>query len=208
MWWAQTSWWNNIPGVTVTPSSLGLEVAGTVIGPPNPFLGLGGASYRLKFAALFWLGTDRMPPAGCKWVSKATAVVSGTISGSTFGGVWPFGPWPRTMMDPEARQLISSGSTVIADSGEFSLGGGRNPLNELRIIDNANTSASVSMPADGKFPAYSSTPFELDRTQGFGIELDITFYVNFTGTGIITFGSSPSNPVIVGFPQFDIESID
>lgn len=192
MWWAGTNWSSNAPALSLTPGPTGLMVSGSVDGPPSPILGLATRADAINVVAWYWLGTDRIPPSGCEWESRATDESMGGISGLTRGGIVPFGPWPNTAVWLTRRHRIFSDSTLIGDEST---------TETIMNIGDENDTFMGGLPRFGVLPLFSKNKFDFNRNRGLGIELSLTFRIFFRGDGRVTFSG-----VTLALPQFDIRS--
>lgn len=192
MWWAQTSWSQNAPGVSLSPAPTGLTLTGTVPGPPSAPLTLNERIYTIRVTASYWLGIDRMPPTGCEWRSLATDMTMGTITGSTLGGIEPFGPWPVTRLYLRRFHRVFSGTNIIAQNETF---------DTIIDIGDTDTTVSATLPLNGVFTRFATKLFDFNRNQGLAIEVELEFRIFFRGDGALTFST-----VLISVPQFDIRS--
>lgn len=195
MWWARTDW--SVPaGMNAALGPGGVSVTGNVNGAPSSFLSLGEKSASLRVFGQFWLGKDRMPTGGCVFQSAPNAHLTGDLVGMTFGGIWPFGPWPTTTCSLMARQLVFSDGSLIATSQSDS--------QLISSIDQEWQFARATVPRNPFFPVN----FDLNRNLGLAIRLELVFHMFLRGTGAVRFSPfKDSPPFLIDLPQWDIVSI-
>lgn len=195
MWWARTDW-STPAGVNAALGAGGLQVAGSVIGAPSGFLSLGERRASFRVLGQFWLGTDRMPTGGCVFQSAPNAHITGEVAGTTFGGIWPFGPWPTTTCSLMARQLVFSGGALIASS--------QSDTEVISFVDQEWQFARTTIRSNPFFPV----TFDLNRQRGLAIRLELLFHMFLRGTGSVRFSPfADSLPFLIGLHQWDIVSI-
>lgn len=192
MWWAQTSWSSDAPGIAPSFGYAGVTLSGSQDGPPSPPLGLAQRGHNLAVTGWYWLDVGRIPPTGCEWDSLATDMTTGSISGLTRGGINIIGPQPLTNVYMTRKQRVFSGTNQIAQDQS-------GPVQILGIAD-PNSTGSFTLPQFGVFTQFPGSKFDFSRTQQLGIELSLNFRIWFRGDGRVTFN------VTVALPQFEIES--
>lgn len=192
MWWAQTSFFTEAPGLTMTPGPTGIGVSGTVTGPGGIPLGLRAAGYNTDVTSVFWLGPDR-PAEGCEWQSLAFDETTGLVTAVTFGGVEPFGPWPRSLLSVVRRYKVFSDGNLLFEEL---------PRPESVVdVGTQFTTLAASMPVSGVFPGFSSRKFDFDRTKSLVIEIQVKLWIYLQGGGTVTLSG-----VNVRIPQFELRS--
>ena len=194
MWWVQSKWWWDAPGASITLGSSGRILSGTINGPTSGFLTMYERVYRIQFTSSFWLGPNRIPPTGCEWESLATDMMTGSITGSTRGGIYPFGPWPATTLREKRRQRVYSGSTLLFQEEQS--------VSIIDIWEEEWKTVTSTVPLYGVYSMFSGRKFDFDRSKVLYIELELELRVFFRGDGTISFGTGVS----LNLPQFDIRS--
>jgi hypothetical protein len=191
MWWAQTSWSTRAPGLNIGFGPKGVTVSGTVTGPGGIPLGLSSAGYATDITSTFWLGPDRTVD-GCAWESQAVDLTTGLVTAVTFGGVQPFGPWPRSLLTiRRTHRVFSDGNLLFEEPG----------LAPVVDVFEEYTTRAVSLPQSGVFPLLSSKAFDFDRTKALTIEIQVRLWIFLLGGGTVTLSG-----VNVNIPQFLIHS--
>jgi hypothetical protein len=193
MWWAQTTWSTEAPGLSMTFGPTGIGVSGTVTGPGGIPLGLRSAGYATLVTSVFWSGPDYYPPTGCEWQSLATDMTTGSVTAVTFGGVQPFGPWPQSLVSVVRRYRVFSGGTLLFEE--------QPRVDSIISVLDQYTTQTASLPLGGVFHGFSSKTFDFDRTKGLAIELQVKLWIYLQGGGTVTFSG-----VNVALPQFEIRS--
>jgi hypothetical protein len=191
MWWAQTSWSTQAPGITMAFGPTGVAISGTVTGPGGIPLGLRSAGYATDVTSTFWLGPDR-PAEGCEWESQGGDQTTGFATAVTFGGVQPLGPWPRSLLTVNrTHKVFSDGNLVWEALGHSTV---------LEVDDQYTTRAAI-LPQSGVSSLMSSNTFDFDRTKALTIEIQVRLWIYLLGGGTVTLSG-----VNVNIPQFFIHS--
>jgi len=198
MWWARNSVSGQVPaGLRTAWGPGGLGVSGIVLGPASGFMSLGEASHSFGLLSQFWLSPGNDPGNMCQVDSTPLAIMSGEIAGATFGGIFPFGPWPVTTCELYLIQRVSSRGIPLETRSLMV------PL--VSIVDTEFLLTNVALPSPSAFPTIR---FDLRANPNLTIDTVLLFRIFFRGTGSAGFSRFvTSPPFVVGVPQWNLVSV-
>ncbi len=188
VWWASTSWAGfGTNGITYDGATATLS--GRVTGDGQDQSG----SFLLT--ASFWMPIENYPEGGCKFRSTPQAMLSGnafvsTLTGSYF--LWWETDAPRAQCQLRATQQIFAGPSLIASG------------TNLQVIASATGDYQSNT---GTLPVqpFPTLDFDLDLTQGLGIQLQLSFENNIAHSYQTWWGFPAICKILI--PQWDIVSI-
>ncbi len=168
LWWAQTNWSWNDPGITpFWDDSAGLRFAGEIGDPLDVYM-----RRNLTAVAQFGLGADRVPADLLGTVVSAPrANVFGAVRGMTLAGLWDFG-------DQWCKCWLNLRQTVWVEIPGLNI-----PIFGDRLPFGTNTSVITLIYLDGDgyadnfFPGPIGLPVvQFPLQAGWSVEVDLEFW--------------------------------
>jgi hypothetical protein len=193
LWWARSdsTATANIPGTTVALTSGGLELSGTLVGPPAGAFPVLPIKWVVTLSSYYFLDPPRMPASGDPFISQPKLTISGGLG---LAGGEPGKEWGVASCAISLTQILKVDNNEVARAVAPDWIVGYVSGTEV-ILGN-----QILPPGQRDFlPLF----FNLDRGKWCSITLLTTITLTAYNFSVIGFA-----PVVFGIPQWSAYSLD